>query len=438
MEKVKASSGKGKGKRSSSASDVTDVSVPAAQTMLQVYLWTEKGGDAPQSAREMVVDLLGASPCVVRDGYQSPIHASFTETPQAVKAAWRLRRLVRGFSEASRAGRLGACFILSNLAETHPEVPLLKRFPVLTKVNSGQVLLVGSLCESMREVPGFRFEAVSDEWMTPEVVGYGSVLQLCPPLQMDGYVAEPSDHWAPAVETKSQTPVVEEVPPPTVATKAVMVEEITVVAPRPVAESVVGPLAHAETQGFSGTKRAARGMTRFAWIGLGCAAVVALTTIAIRVSSSRRSEAPAPQPPAVVRSISSTPTAVPAKMEVPSSPSSPVKADEPTAVLKPGKLDARDVRDAANAIRKGTGLGKGQAIDGEDAAADGRKGGVDRTGITFSSDEINRTIALADRESGDGKFDDAIRTYRIVLKHDPSNARAREGLERAIRNKQSQ
>ncbi len=59
-------------------------------------------------------------------------------------------------------------------------------------------------------------------------------------------------------------------------------------------------------------------------------------------------------------------------------------------------------------------------------------------GMTFTSAELNALVAMADRDSGNGQFDKAIREYQAVLKREPGNVQAKEGLARAIRNRDNQ
>jgi hypothetical protein len=436
MEKSKTSSGKRKKKESSSAEGLAEAPGPSIHVLLQIHLWTEHGADAPQSVREMVVDLLSATPCEVRDDPSSPVMASFMEPALAVKAAWRLRRLVQGFSQASKTGRVGGCFILSSLedARLELEVPLVQRFPVLTRGHSGQVLLVGSLCESVRAIPGLRFEAVSDEWMTPEAIRlYRVVLQLSVPVQMEGYVEEPIECWAPAIESTPQVAEVEKTAVPAAVAEAPAMGQILEVAAPFAAEPVIP--ASQEIGGFYRAPASARRTLPLPWIAVGCAAVVALAAIAVRVSSSRKPEAPIVQSPALVRPAPVSPEVVPAKAAVSPSPAATATDGGAKTVAKP---TPQDTRDAAKAKRKAASSTKNTSGDEGDTGGDAKKDGADKTGISFSPEEINQMIALADRESGDGKFDDAISTYNIVLKHDRSNARAKEGLARALRNKGSE
>jgi hypothetical protein len=162
---------------------------------------------------------------------------------------------------------------------------------------------------------------------------------------------------------------------------------------------------------------------------------VALSAIAIRVSGSRKSEASGTQSLPLVQPASIPLAVAPAKVAISPDPTPPVIADDPAPLVKPGKLDAQEARDAAKAKRKAI---KDQAADAGDTGAGAKKDSSDRSGIYFSADEINSLIERADRDSGNGDFDAAISTYNIILKHDRSNARAKAGLARATKNRDSQ
>jgi hypothetical protein len=62
-----------------------------------------------------------------------------------------------------------------------------------------------------------------------------------------------------------------------------------------------------------------------------------------------------------------------------------------------------------------------------------------RAGVLgFSPAEISSLLAKADQDAGDGRYDRAIFEYQTILKSEPGNAQAKDGLARAIRNKGSQ
>ena len=86
----------------------------------------------------------------------------------------------------------------------------------------------------------------------------------------------------------------------------------------------------------------------------------------------------------------------------------------------------------------GHGKGSSHAADPSASAGDSATGEDIRPahGLTFTPAEISSLIAHADRDSGNGDFDKAISEYRLVLSREPSNELAKQGLARAIRNKE--
>jgi hypothetical protein len=329
---------------------------------------------------------------------------------------------VQGFSQASKNGHLGGCFILSNLEDTEPEVPLVQRFPGLTRGHSGQVLLVGSLCESVRGIPGLRFEAVSNEWMTPEAIRvYSEVLELSAPIQMEG-VEGPTECWVPAVEAMPQIAEREETwVPPLVAEAPATERAATVELPMAVARDAAAPPPPGngtgqDIAGFSRTKVAAERKFPLRWIAVGGAAVVVVAAVAMIVPRSKKQEPSAKQ--AIPVATDPVPTVKPV-----APPPLPVAPPVPVAVEKPVKPKVAEPPQVPAAKRK-------------DAASEpdtGRPGD-----LKFTADEISRMLSMADKDAGDGDYDRAIREYDTALKYDPSNARAKEGRARAIRNKGSE
>ena len=344
------------------------------------------------------------------------------EPALAVKTAWRLRRLVQGFSHASKTGHLGGCFILSNLEDSESEVPLVQRFPGLTRGRSGQVLLVGSLCESAKGIPGLRFEAVSDEWMTPEAVRlYRAVLELSAPVQMEGYVEERAECWAPAVEGMPLVPArvetwVTPVPAEGPATDSAIPREFPLAVAQEAALPPSGSGTGQDIAGFSRAKVAAERKFPLRWAVVGGAAVVAVAAVALMVPRSKRQE------PSVKQSVPLAADPAPS-VEPVAPPPLPVAQPVPVAVEKPVKPKVAEPPQAPAAKRK-------------DAASEPD---TERPGdLKFTADEISRMLSMADKDAGDGDYDKAIREYDTALKYDPSNAKAKEGRARAIRNKGSE
>ena len=52
----------------------------------------------------------------------------------------------------------------------------------------------------------------------------------------------------------------------------------------------------------------------------------------------------------------------------------------------------------------------------------------------YSAEDLNKLLDKADRDSDNGKYQEAIRTYDTVLKHDRGNRRAQAGREKAVTN----
>lgn len=125
------------------------------ETLLQVDLWTDslpsdipsacaKETRVPSLALAMVSDLIAVCSGEVRESSPASIIASFRDTVVAVNAARHLQRLIKGFSRASEAEPLHACYTLTSASEAETEVNApFNRTYSLKQAQSGQVLLNG-------------------------------------------------------------------------------------------------------------------------------------------------------------------------------------------------------------------------------------------------------------------------------------------------------
>jgi hypothetical protein len=367
----------------------------------------------------MVGDLLSASPCEVLVGSASSFVASFLDTVQAVSAARRLMRLVQGFSQASKAVRLQGCFILSTAEEGNLEVESqLKQLPpVLALAHNGLLLVVGSLYESARSIPGLRFEALLVEWLKPETNSlYQPVMQLMPP----------------AVECRPQLPIASEFASPAFVADMSVTGRINAVVSPPATEPVMP--AGREIAEYSRIQRSAGRTFPLSWIALGCAAVVMLAAIAFRFSGSRSPQHPAASPPPLVQ-----PAPVPAppvSATVPLHPSPPPQ--QPKVVATPVQPKPQvSARDVAPPKRPASNPPPPKSVHPIETGGGTTTVSGEKSGTAFSPDEIKFYLQQADKDSGDGKYNVAINIYNTVLQHDPSNAQAKEGLARAIANRDS-
>ncbi len=139
----------------------------------------------PSSAFAMVKDLLAANGGRLRNASSASLSASFEDAARAVNAARHLQRLVRGYSRASATGSLHASILLMHVSDTNAAA----NDAFSSYAQSGQVMCVGSLCGSVRSIPELQF---TDPPIAPSASPAfpGSVLQLLPPMHMEGCVNE--------------------------------------------------------------------------------------------------------------------------------------------------------------------------------------------------------------------------------------------------------
>ncbi len=145
----------------------------------------------PLAAFAMVGDLLSVDGGQLREPAQDSVSASFRETVYAVNAARHLQRLVRGFSRASTTGPLHASFTLiaASEADVSDFAP--------THTYSGQILCAGSLCDTIRTIPGLQFTNLPSG-----TASHGALIQLLPPVHMEGYVNEALEPRPPVVSSQ--------------------------------------------------------------------------------------------------------------------------------------------------------------------------------------------------------------------------------------------
>jgi hypothetical protein len=417
MAKSSTSSGKGK-KNPALPRESTVVALAASGTTigLCVRMWTEQGYEAPPMALAMIEDLLAASPCEVKDRTPLKVTATFQDVLASLNTARRLQRLVQGYSRTSSDRRLGGCFVVFSAEDANYEVEAF--FPhILSEMRlkeDSQIWFVGNLCRSVRTIPGLHFETASDT---------ATVLRLMP-FRREDNIGEP-DLWVPPPNDRPQTSTVDNLAITSIEDEisAIHAYESPIIplAPAPVLETVA-----AVEEKASPTIGTSSG-TRFPklWLLMGGTAAVIVVAVAMIVSHFSKSQAPVGE---TGNRNSSVKTGQPTTTEtIPSSQTTPPavsSTDKPTSHDKGPETPPR--RD--NPSTRQTRVTKDESGSGKPDTS--RVGG-----IVFTAAEINSLIEHADKDSGDGKFDDAISKYQTVLKREPTNARALEGLERARRNR---
>jgi hypothetical protein len=142
-----------------------------------------------------------------------------------VRAARHIQHLIHGFSGGVPTGYVRGCITLSGEDEPNPAVDTELMQP--SRAQPGPVLIVGSLCEGARSIPGLHFRAISSTVVkAPEPGGVRTVLQLLP---ADGSEEPPIELRKPAVAQKL----------PTVAGPPVAPLTALPVRPRPMKEPTV-------------------------------------------------------------------------------------------------------------------------------------------------------------------------------------------------------
>jgi hypothetical protein len=383
--------------------------------LLRVHLWMGIGGSGrtpeselnlepefegagvPLPALAMVADLLQVCGGMPRESGAGLIAASFPDLVRAVNAARNLQRLVQGFSHAWQDGPLGGCTTMAKVEEARAGIDarLLRGNRALQQTHPGQVLCVGSLCEAARSVPGLEFHSNAG-WALGPVGEARQVLHLLAPVRMEGYVEEPFVPW---VEANGRGAAAGAAPRVPAVGSAAFPAKVAggVPAVRP------GLAEGYESSAFSREEKTlGRGFSRWAMVSGAAAAMLVGGLIFALRRSPPATPAPQPAAPVVTGSAASGP--------------------------------------AAGAATVGAGKGDAVAAGSEARTASAKTSGAGTTrgsrGITFNPAEVSSLVAHADKDSGDGKFDKAIEEYRIVLRKDPANEPARQGLQRALYNKQ--
>jgi hypothetical protein len=406
----------------------------ATRTLLHVDLWTDTPSYDRASARSgeinvlpsalaMVGDLIAAVGGEFRESSTTSISASFPEPIQAVNAARRLQRLVTGFSRASGERPLYACFTITNLkeaeAESDPDPTLLSCIDTVKQAQSGEVLFIGGICETAKSIPGLQFKTPVGAPPSRKPDQPSPILQLLPPEHMEGFVNEPvepprKEQRLPLTVTpsaipdqpviSSSAPAVQKSPAPAVIPQIVATSTESVPTPIPDPLSLkIKPV----------------------WAIIGVSSVAVLATILIFgplfKSSPKAGNQPQPSTGTTTGATTGASTSITTGSSATLAPQPPPPA---SPISEPARTAAKPNETA-------------HPHPGKETATDEPKPPAPRGGrtVTFDQHEIDLLIAGADKDTGDGKYDQAIAKYNTVLSQDPSNALAKRGLAKALHNK---
>ncbi len=432
MNRTNTTSGKGEGHEA-----LAPEPVPPNAVLLQAHLWTEDGGEVPPPAFAMVADLLQVRGGELKQSPVGLIAASFADPAVALNAGRNVQRLVQGFSSAWQGGVLGGCSLLTRADEGGGVVDSgsLRGNSALKQTHPGQVIVAGGLCDVARSIPGLEFRAMTGMAPAGKQGTAQQALQLLPPTRMEGFIEEPFEPRPVVREVPVATEVAALAPAPPVEPLRPAYDLVSSPASGlrpavPLGATVVSPEAAArgEIGAFSREEKTSGGAKL--WAILGGVAAVVVAGVLLFTPVFRRSPRPA----------SAQPAAQPSPVPV-SAPAESVPAREETHTPAPVKAKANDPHGKnATHIAEAPAVPEPAPVPAPAPAPPPAPLEDIRPahGLTFTPAEINLLIAHADKDSGNGNFDKAIREYRVVLNREPGNDIAKRGLARALYNKEHQ
>ena len=400
--------------------------------VVQVHLWAgpeESKNEIPASAPAMVKDLLAVSGGVAGEGATGSMSSSFEDAIVAIKTARQLHRLIRGYCSALSVGSLGAVITLSSRSEPPVQIDGLlfqKQMPGAP----GQVLIVGAVCESIGVIPGLQLQSVSERKVSLDSRGHAQeVLHLLPPAGPGEMIYEPIAREPIALGSAKGAEFMEAMD----SGPAILDSGLATLPSTPSTDP-------GELTNGGGRSPDPPVERRFPiiWVAVGSVAAIAIVAAVFFLRPVSKTSTPLQGPTSADRTdVPTGPTPGSGPVDLPGGvhidpPEPPERA--PMSAQPSDKLArtaAKIAKDTKNTdvIRLKTTPAADEEVD-EPKKEGPTKGVV----LGLNQDEIRRTIEMADRDSGNGKYADAIRKYNYVLKSDPGNAAARAGLKRAIQN----
>lgn len=400
--------------------DSTEGMATSSDTVLVVSLWVglDPGGkgsapaELPVSALAMVEDLLRAARGEIRGGPEAAISASFKDIWEAIRAVRYLQRLVHGYGLTSPSGPLAACYTLAAPQDEDRlrEAVTLNLQNAQAQNETRRALVVGSLCAEAKGVSGlvlkdfFLFAKDEDE-------SSFNTLELLTPAGMPNFPEAAINRAA----SRPETPATSQGPPSSTHGSRPGTEASSpAVGVRPMAQRAPWKSAIRRLQSLFTRSKAPRW-----WIGLGATGLILILLIVGALMKVGRFG---------LRQDSGYHSA---KAALPPPQAAPLE-NKPVQVIQNGDAVVRTPHSERN---KPPSVEKNQAIKSNQR--DLKKNDTDATddktcasSVSFDLREAENMIQQADRDSGDGKYEEAIRIYNRVLCHFRSNAAAKRGLER--------
>jgi hypothetical protein len=404
----------------------------------------------------MIADLVGASRGRIAEESQSVLAAHFDSCRQAVVAAKRIQTALLEFLACRPGERTGGAILIFQPRTADPTGPSGELVQLeLGRAKPGQILLTENVFRRMRDLPGMEFATASGEttedgptgstelvWTTPDRVALmqesvgdaaepivadtppmGATLIVNSPIMNSPNLNSPnlnSPNMDPSFARRGQTTntaapaarTQDHVAPETRSRRAAEFN------PKP-SSSLTEELEIGERPLFTRTR-----------VILGVVAVVLVAAlIAVFLQPTRVAKPLIPQTPqtqeptapsATGNADQSTPPA-----DAPRAQTPPPKAEPPKAAAKP---PAAFRKPPAEIVAKNK-----KEIPAQDTKTEDSKNTPEQPAVVDESgnwalSDIPRLLTMAGSDMGDGKYDKARREYRIVLRLQPKNQPALDGI----------
>jgi hypothetical protein len=392
----------------------------------------------------MIADLVSASRGRIAEESQAMLAARFDSCRQAVVAAKRIQTAILEFLTCRPGERTGGAILIYQPRTTDPAGPSGELVQLeLGQAKPGQILLAENVFRRMRDLPGMEFvnpppETSGDAltglaelvWTTPhrialmqESVGDGPepTVAEAPPVGAtlivnSPIVDSPFARRGPTTNTatptaRSQDYIVKDLPEPG-SRRAVEFD-------RKASSSLTEELDFAERPLFTRTR-----------VILGVVAVVLVAAlIAVLYQPTRVAKPQTPQTPQTQEQTQATATGSTdqktATADVPQAPTAQPEQEPPKSAAKPPAAVRKPLAQSLAKNKKETETQESKTQESKDTPE--QPAVVDESGNWALSD-IPRLLTMAGNDMGDGKYDKARREYRIVLRLQPKNQPALDGI----------
>jgi len=407
---------------------------PAFGAYLSTRLWSETPSNhssnsfdqSNSSAVSLTVDLLKASEGVAGESKGNILITGFATTQSAIAAARRLQWAVQGFCEAEGKQNTSVAVFI----ESAPEGSDKKASPLIDRIAPGQILLSERAWRSFEGLPGLPLQGTSDA-ATRELLWRQPDDQTTPDFDEHVYanlLAAQGLAYRPPEEFKAESDTAPPVP-----------EEKT--------ESVFNEALPGRLLQF------VRGNQRLV---IGGASVAAIVFVALTIfhSAGKKSATTVPKPAdtQLTNPVSSGGSSAGAPAGPASGPSegAPPVASGPSGTSKADRNKHQQAMNPGATPQKGQ---KGAGVPGVNtvrvdesqnhvaqpiSVPQAPRQDAHASKCDMSQSEISGTLDLAERSFERAKYDAAERQFRTVLSCEPSNVRAREGLDKVHSAKESE